>query len=183
MPLTLTRAILVIIIPGLLTLAPWILWLVLQYEEVSSLYKDYSTLINAAIIVLAIIIGTIIEGLMSFLEVKWDKEHEEKYQVRENWYAYLSQQCMTEPIGFRYLSHMFNMLYFELSMMIASPIALAGFAFITYKYFPKWYVLISALLLAIFSILFFRKQAKDSYDVLCKTRLELNNRINQSRTS
>jgi hypothetical protein len=178
-PLTITRAVLVILIPGLLTLAPWVLWSVLHYENMSVLYKNYSTLFNVTIIISAIIIGSVIEGLTSRLEVRWDEEREEKYNVDENWYDYLAQQCMAEPVGFKYISSMFNMLYFELSMMVASPIALVGFAFLVYKYITASYAIMCGLL-AIVSVIFFFKQAKDSHRVLCKARKEINIRMKQS---
>ena len=156
-PFTLTRSLLVIILPGLVAILPWALWLASKIERLDHLYQTYGVLANALLVGLAILIGSIAESSLTNLEVKWDREREETYQVKENWYAYLALQPSRELVGFRYISRLVTTLYFELSMMVASPLALSGLAvlFADYTYRLGWLAVVALLLLAIGSIVFF----------------------------
>lgn len=179
MPVTLTRSILVVIIPGLVALAPWALWGTSKIEGFEGLYKAYATLINASLIGFAIIVGSIVEGALTHLEVKWDKEREAEYAVKENWFGYLAKQCSAEPVGFRYLSRMATTLYFELSMCVAAPVSLLGLAVLAYDHAPCLWAWLSALcvVLAFAAAYFFFWQAKCTHKVLCEARKEINARL------
>ncbi len=181
MPITLTRSILVVLIPGLVALAPWALWMATQLGNIDALYESYTTLINASLVGAAVIIGSLIQGLVSHLEVKWDKEREEQYQVRENWFAYLAQQCSSEPVGFRYISRMFTTMYFELSMMVAAPLSLVGIAFLIYEHVSSCKTLGagSFLVLAIVVVWYLYRAAYSTHRVLCEARKELNARLSK----
>ena len=121
MPTTITRSLLVVIIPGGLALAPWILILVeLHDSDFVKLYESHKVLVNACLVGAVIIIGAIGESIMTHKEKEWDKERENKYDVTENWYAYLSHECESEPVAFRYLSGRVTVMYFELTMAPAS---------------------------------------------------------------
>lgn len=183
MPFTLTRSILVVIIPGLIALAPWALWVASKIPQFGGLYSTYATLVNASLIGVGIIIGSFIEGAMSHLEVKWDTKCEEQYKVRDNWFDYLAQQFKAEPVGFRYISRLATTMYFELSMMAATPIALLGFAILIYDHSPFWRCIgsVGMVLFALGSIIWFCWQAKCTHKVLCEARKELNERINKIR--
>jgi hypothetical protein len=180
MPVTLTRSLLVVIIPGLIAIAPWALWLALKIEDLVALYKTYATLINASVLGLAIILGSVLEGLLSHVELRWDREREKKYQVRRNWFDYLAHEFSTEPVGFRYLARMATSLYFELAMMAASVLAMLGVAALVIEYAPGAWKGASLLvaLAAVFAGQFFYNQAKASHEVLCETRKEINTRLN-----
>lgn len=183
MPYTLSRSIMVIIIPGIVALAPWALWVVSKIPNFSSHYSSYATLINSALIGLAIILGSILEGALTHLEVKWDKQCEKEYNVKENWFNYLAQQCAAEPVGFKYISRLATTMYFELSMMAASPIALVGVAVLVFDYAHSSWRLggIVLLLFAAAIVAWFYWQAKNTHGVLCEARKELNTRMKNER--
>lgn len=183
MPVTLTRSLLVVIIPGLIAIAPWGLWLALRIGHFGELYENYATLINASLIGLAIILGSVLEGRLSRIELTWDREREKKYQVRANWFDYLSQPSAAEPVGFRYIARMATAMYFELAMMAASAIALLGVAILLLEHAEGTWKGASfiALILGVLVARFFYSQAKDSHEALCEARKEINRRLRRRR--
>ena len=114
-----------VLVPGLVAVAPWLLALV-QYTRATLGFDFNSPLAFALIFSLVTVVGSIIEGIDTFIEVRWDKQRETQYSVDENWYCYLSQKLDHEPVGFRYLSRLATTLYFELSMLCAAPPFIAG---------------------------------------------------------
>jgi hypothetical protein len=178
MPTTLTRSLLVVLIPGLVAIAPWLLALV-QYTSATLGLDKYESLGYALIFSAAAVAGSILEGLASHLEVRWDRRLEEKFSVQENWYRYLSRTFDHEPVGYRYLSRMVTTLYFELSMLFAIPIFGSGAALLAALRFPRYQtvILICSIPLVIAAIFYFRWQAHCTHRVLCETRNELNRRL------
>jgi len=154
-----------------------------QLENFDGIYKAYASLFNASLLGAAVIVGSIIEGSLSHLEVRWDKAREKEYNVRENWFSYLALQCATEPVGFRYISRMFTTMYFELSMMVAAPIALVGVAVLAYEHLPSHRCLaaISFVALAAAAVWFLFREAKNTHEVLCEARKEINGRFQAGR--
>jgi len=183
MPVTITRSLLVVIIPGLLALAPWALWFSSKLPGFPEIYKTYAVLINASLLGFGVILGAVIEGAASHLEVRWDKEREIEFKVQKNWFDYLALQPSSEPVGFGYISRMVTTFYFELSMMVASPIALVAGATLIFDHVESLWSRagIIVLILAAFLIWFFYWQAKCSHKVLCVARKELNERIRKGR--
>jgi hypothetical protein len=41
MPLNLTRSLLVVLIPGIIAVAPWLIWAVREFDNVGDLYSRY----------------------------------------------------------------------------------------------------------------------------------------------
>jgi hypothetical protein len=182
-PFTLTRSLLVIILPGLVAILPWALWLASKVDKLDDLYKTYAVLANALLVGLAILVGSIAESALTYLEVKWDGEREAAYQVTENWYAYLALQPSHEPVGFRYISLRVTTLYFELAMMVAAPLALVGLAvlFFDYAYRLWWLAPAVLVILAMASLVFFYRSAKQTHLVLCQVRREIVKRTTASK--
>jgi len=83
MPFTLTRSLIVVLVPGIVATAPWILLIAIYFP---------------------LAVGGVLEGIGSNLEVKWDKERDSDFDVQENWYKYLALTPSVEPVGFRYIS-------------------------------------------------------------------------------
>lgn len=179
MPITLTRSLLVILIPGGLAVMPWFFYFLSDFDDFGNVYEKYKTLINVITFGVIVVTGTLLESIVSYQEDLWDKKREEEYKVTDNWYKYLSYTLENEPVGFRYLGRMVTTLYFELSMMIASPIFFMGIVLILSSIGIQnksgWIVLF--LILTGLSCYFFRKQAENTHMILCKTRLEINKRI------
>lgn len=181
MPVTLTRTVLVIFIPGGIALISWILLYLLKVdtESTDSFYQRYSMPINLCFFAAIVIIGTIIEGVNTHLEVRWDQKREKKFDVENNWYAYLSCTPASEPVAFKYFTRLVTTMYFELGMMWATLSFGLGVASIICTLKPNCYGLYSVIAVT-FSILFaiyFFWQANTSHEVLCKTRKELISRL------
>ncbi len=178
MPMTLTRSLLTVLIPGLVAIAPWLLVLV-QNTSATLGFDKYTTLANALVFATAAVVGALCETAGTSFEVKWDKERETDYSVKENWYTYLSTILDKEPVGYRYLSRLVTALYFELSMLIAVPTFVIGSCVLASLRFPDLWcpIAIVSLLAAVVSGFFFHRQARCTHLVICETRLELNRRV------
>ncbi len=177
MPMTLTRSILTILIPGLIAISPWMLLLV-QHTSATLGFGEFTTLANALVFASAAVVGTFFEAQGSNLEVAWDKERDAAHQVKENWFNYLSRVVENEPVGYRYLSRLATTLYFELAMIYATPIFVFGAVILAAVRFPDFALVlfIAGLTLAVVSGFYFHRQARCTHDVLCETRKELNAR-------
>ncbi|MEO8379092.1 MAG: hypothetical protein ABI779_05470 [Acidobacteriota bacterium] len=178
MPTDLSRSALTILIPGAVAVAPWLLALV-QYTRATLGFDSYTSLGNLVLFGAAAVVGTILQEFGSFVEVRWDREREDALAVHENWYSYLSRILEHEPVGYRYLSRLATTLYFELSMMFATPTFLAGATLLAMLRFPgsrMWIVIAGIVTLGV-SVLFFRWQARETHKTLCETRRELNKRL------
>lgn len=182
MPFTLSRSVLAVLVPGLIAVAPWALLLAFHLSDFAELYKTYSVLVNGSLLAAAVIIGSLIEGAVSYVEVVWDRERERKYKVRENWFEYLSLHSVGEPIGFQYLSRMVTTMYFELAMMAATPISIGGAALLTFLYAtgPWRYATAVLVVVMVVAAWVFYSLAKTSHLVLCEARREINARLKRS---
>ena len=178
MPLTLTRSLLTVLIPGLISISPWILLLV-QHTDATLGFQDYPTLANSLVFASAAVAGLFFEAQGTRFEVKWDRELQDVYAVQENWYVYLSQKIDKEPVAYRYLSRLVTTLYSELAMIFAAPSFFLGACVLASVRFSEGSVLfaIAGLAGAVASGCYFHRQAKWTHDVICKTRQEVNARI------
>lgn len=120
MPLTLTRSLLVVLVPGIVAATPWLVWIVKEWENAAKLYQEFPNLVTALLFAIVVVLGSIFEGISSLLEVRWDREREIKFEVKKHWYAYLARICPTEPVGHNYMSRMATTLYFELAMIMGN---------------------------------------------------------------
>lgn len=178
MPLTLTRSLLVVLVPGLVALAPWLLWLVREFGEVAKLYREFPQAVAAAAFAAVVVVGSTIENINSYIEDLWDQEREPAWAVTANWYAYLARTFDHEPVGYTYLSRMFTTLYFELGMAWATAIAALGvMTLISTSLVPSlgWLGVVAGVGIAVPWMAV--KAAKDSHLVLCRGRVELNRRL------
>ena len=174
MPLTLTRSLLVVLIPGLVALAPWLLLAVQSWPDLKTTYAEYTGAANVVLFALVVLIGSVFEGLATHVEVRWDRQRESEFNILENWYAYLAS-CAPEPVGNRYIARMVTTFYFELAMLWASIAFLVGAATNVWLSSVR-YPLKAALLVlgaAVGAAFYFRWQARCSHQVLCEVRREL----------
>jgi hypothetical protein len=178
MPTTLTRSLLVVLIPGLIASAPWLLFLIQFAPDTLKLVEHWQPLAYAALFALIAVVGSLIEGLGTYLEHWWDNEREKIYDVREQWFKYLSHQLDPEPVGYRYVARMVTTMYFELGMLFASAIFALGSGFAVAHIYPerRCVILGVASLVSLACIWYFRLQARETHLVLCKTRKEINER-------
>lgn len=176
--MTLTRSLLTVLIPGLVAITPWLLLLV-QHTEATLGFDKNTTLANALVFAAAAVTGSLLEVAGSRHEVAWDAEREPTHAVRENWYAYLSRPLEKEPVGYRYLSRLVTVMYFELGMGLAAPIFLAGASVLAAMRFPGVALVfgIAGLALAVAVGMYFHRQAKCTHEVMCAVRKEINARL------
>jgi hypothetical protein len=178
MPLTITRSILVVFVPGIVAAAPWFLWIVQHFQSVSELYSKFPSAIAAVAFSAIVMFGTVVEGINSRIEVRWDREREAEWQVEKNWFDYLARAFDVEPAGYSYLSRKFTTLYFELAMMWAIPLAALGAILMLETAVAEphgWAVAVG--LGALIAAHFFWRFASDTHLVLCEARLEINERL------
>jgi hypothetical protein len=183
MPTTLTRSLLAVLIPGLVACASWLLVLFQRVPDALPLVERWPPpLAYGALFAIVAVVGSVIEGLASHLENLWDTGRDEAYDVMEHWYAYLSRQLDPEPVGFRYLSRMVTTLYFELGMLFAAPSFAVGMGVLLAQFNPRHTCPIVALasLAALGFIAYFVWQARETHQVLCKTRKQINDRLPKS---
>lgn len=178
MPITLTRALLGILIPGGVALASWILLILIGLDRGDlDVYKDFSIPVNASFVALIIIAGSIIEGISTHVEVRWDVEREDALQVTENWYFYLCspyEECVAQ----KYIARMVTTMYFELCMVFATLSFGVGLSAVICTVKPKCYDVWSIVTIAISALIsfYFWWQAKTSHQVLCTVRKEMRER-------
>lgn len=182
MPLTLTRSLLTVLIPGLIAIAPWLLMLV-QHTDATLGFGEYTTLANALVFASAAVAGSFFEAQGSKLEVTWDTEREDEFNVTENWLVYLSREFDREPVAYRYLSRLVTALYAELAMMFAAPLFLGGAAVLASLRFPDGWLLfaIVGLVAVVASGCYFHRAARLTHKVLCETRRDVNARLEEKR--
>jgi hypothetical protein len=182
MPLDLTRSLLVVLIPGGVAIAPWLLCLVngsptaLTYIEK---FQNFAVGLSFAIVV---IVGLTCETIGTWIEVRWDAEREREFDVTENWYRYLANPVKPEPVGYRYLSRRATAFYFELAMFIACLPFVAGMAVFARQTWPDLMLTnVIVVVLGSISAIWFRWNARTTHEVLCRTRREINQRCTSSK--
>jgi hypothetical protein len=175
LPLTPTRFLVAVLIPGIISVSPWLMLLAEQWPQSWIFYERYPVLGNALLLSTVTIVGSVIEGVGSYVESTWDAAREREFAVVENWYAYLAQDSSPEPVGHRYIGRLVTSMYFELGMMISTPVLLGGviaMGFWTELQIPCAVTAI-LLLLAGVALWFFLTAARDSHLALCRVRREL----------
>jgi hypothetical protein len=181
MPLDLTRSLLVVLIPGAIALSPWLLCLV-HGSPTALIYIDkYQNYALGVIFAVVVIGGLTCETVGSWIEINWDKEKESKFDVTENWYAYLSNRITPEPVGYRYLSRKATAFYFELAMFVACLPFIAGMAVFARQAWPNLILTnLVVVFLSAFAAFWFRWNARTTHEVLCRARREINERSAKS---
>lgn len=175
MPLTLSRSILVILVPGIVAIAPWCLLAIMRIPAATDIYQTYQTAVNAVLFALAVVFGSCLESIGSRREVRWDQQQEQRYNVREAWFTYLAESSPVEPVGNRYIARTVTTMYFELAMSLAAPIMFLGIATnFLLEQSPSGWILGTSLSVAVaISGYYFHRSARDTHRVLCEARLEL----------
>jgi len=183
MPLSLSRPLVTIIIPGIVATAPGLLLLLYYHPQLGSIYKEYTWPTNVCCFALVVVVGSLIESCMTYLERRWDGRVKEPDQnaaedwVSQNWYDYLARRFgNTEPVGYRYLSRTVTAMYFELSMALAVPIALLSIGYLLVQIGDSGIaiVLFVGSPIALFVLV---KSARDTHDLLCRVRQKINIRL------
>jgi hypothetical protein len=182
MPIDLTRSLMTVLLPGLVAVAPWLLWLADRFTEVPVAYAEYQVPSQALLFAVVAVTGAVLEGLATSYEDWLDKRREQRLEVSRNWFDYLANVPDHEPVGFRYMSRLATTMYFEMTMMCASLSFFPGLGFLLFRHVaPHWQAILLILtpVLMIAVALYFGWQASMSHEVLCRTRKEINERLAQ----
>jgi|GEM_PF-3268124 len=182
MPLTLTRSLLTILVPGIIATAPWFLFL----AQLKIALEIPSNLVVQSAVCFAVvaIVGSVFEGLGSVIESYWDRSALEDMAVQHNWEVYLCSQLSPEPVGYSYLTKLVTSLYFELAMIFAAPCFGLGVGAVAWRLKPEFGCIaaVTALLFAAVTAVYFKWQAYNTHKVLCKTRQFMNSRLKLIQT-
>ncbi|MBJ6979925.1 MULTISPECIES: hypothetical protein [unclassified Luteimonas] len=164
-----------VLIPGLVAVAPWLVWLV-EHTPATLGADQSAVLANALIFALVVVAGSTCEGLGTYLEHRWDGKLESEHQVQEHWFRYLNYCGEREPVAFRYLSRLVTTLYFELAMLFATPTFVAGATLLAAVRFPnfRFWIASGGVLVGVAFVLYFRYQARQTHEGMCKVRKALN---------
>jgi hypothetical protein len=179
-PLDLSYSLIVIVIPGAFALAPFGLGSCILFPKLFEFYDEHQATANVVLFAFAVLVGLIFENLGTHFEVRWDDDLEDQYAVQENWYGYLARVTEHEPVAYDYIKRMVTNLYFELSMTFAIPCCLVGLALVlAWEPAPlnSYLVRVPLLALGLAFTWFFYVSARSSHEVLCKTRREVNKRL------
>ncbi len=176
MPFTLTRSILVILLPGAITLSPYLFNLLYTLPQFAAWYESHKTESYFFVFSAAVIIGSVYEGISSIAEVQLDKIiKKNNSNLDKEWYSYLCRNNSSEPVAYRYISRRATTMYFEFSMAYSMVFVGYGIAlnldhidFFHGCFQKPAFVLIFFVL----SYYFFR-QAMGTHSVLSKIRSEL----------
>ena len=192
MPLNLTRSILVILVPGVIALSPWLLLLVDKYEHIWELYVKLPLPFNAVVFAIIVVFGSTVEGLMSYLEKRWDKQASEGPKpepdndwLNIDWYDYLAyKRGDCEPVAYRYISRKVTELYFEMVMVVASPLSIAGVLVLAYFHgLNACAAIIGAIAMGLLLTVAFYKFARDTHCVLYEVRHAIMVRLSTGSTA
>jgi len=176
MNITLTRSLLVILLPGAMFLMPWGLFILISYPDCLKAYELYKYEYVAVLFGLSVFTGMLLEGLGASIEVHWDRTRETKYDIDKNWYAYLAAQYETEIVGYKYITSRVTTMYFELGMMWVAMSAAISSWFLLYKFNSECFVFNAIVMttLCFFAMIYFYRMAYSSHKVLCKARQKIN---------
>src|SRR5687767_1473328 len=104
MPLTLTRSLLAIILPGFIACAPFFLLVALSSPIVEAFYEKHAVLGNTVAFGIAVLVGSIIEEFGSYIEKRWDDSIQNLQTdagswVHTEWLKYLAREFPSgEPV-------------------------------------------------------------------------------------
>lgn len=182
MPLSLTRSIMVILLPGFIVCLPIII-AAIDFSEVRTITRETPQVSIAIAFTATVLMGSILEALSSRIEISLDKKWEQELSVRANWFDYLAHNDGNEPVGFRYLSRLATTMYFELSMACATILSgILSIIFISLNYGLQ-----SCGIIAFLAVIFFLmsytlyKSGCDTHFVLCTARKEIMSRLKPKR--
>jgi hypothetical protein len=185
LPLSLTRSVVTIIVPGIVICAPALLLLIDAYPSIGSLYNAYKGPANVCSFALVVVVGAIVEMAVSYVEKRWDGLEGKSAEpvvgqgdwVERGWYEYLSRKFGdAEPVGYRYLSKTVTSMYFELGMFVSVPAALTMVGLLLIRH-NAIALAVASFVIGVLSAWRMYKSAKDTHGVLCSTRAELNHRL------
>lgn len=182
MPTTLTRSFLVVFVPGIVALAPWMLLFVREVDEAAALYKAYTLPVQLVAFASVVVVGSTIENVSSRFETRWDKQRLSEFDVGGDWTAYLVQAYANEPVMHRYISRMVTTMYYELAIMQAIPLFMVGAGWLAgASSLPSRSIYICvAIVLGLFLPPVLCRSAKETHKVLCESRQDLRLSKNES---
>lgn len=135
--LSFDRVLIQLVIPGLIAIFPYLLVFTdVEFNALAFQVQQINTLSTLIVIFIALIAGTMIENIGSWIEVycyDWRQKINHK-DYKLIWEQYLQLSFENEPIGQRYLRNVLFRMKFELSMAVALLLMVGGFCIYDYIY-------------------------------------------------
>lgn len=122
------RPVATLLVPGTITFFPYALLIAKLNPGVVDVWEKHNGVVVALFLILALALGMFIENIGSLLETLVDEVRGEEHISR--WNEYLGLRIQDEVIGQRYLRTLVLRLKFELSILVALPVAYIGFLFL-----------------------------------------------------
>jgi hypothetical protein len=116
--LSFDRVLIQLIIPGMVTLFPYLIIYFIYFPSNKDIILKYPSLFITPIVILSLIIGIFLENIGSIIEVNYyDKKNAKKYKnYTKTWEKFLMLNYNgKEPIGHRYIRNILIRMKFELS--------------------------------------------------------------------
>lgn len=119
------RVVTVIVLPGLLTVAPWLAWFWWPEMLLTATWKDAGIASAITLLAASVIAGMIIEDIGAHIEVSVVDRHVRRHfkvpesTFDEEWLTYLFSTAQDRFVAHRYIRAMVTRLKFELSMIPA----------------------------------------------------------------
>src|SRR5688572_7600414 len=113
--------ILTYVVPGAVAVAPHLLVVASYFDHVARFGTQHPAALTIAATILILVVGALLEEFGQRLELLWDRGI-----ANANWVPYLKLRLNDEIVGQRYLRRILIRMKFELSMVFALPICIAG---------------------------------------------------------
>jgi hypothetical protein len=175
-PFTLTRSILVILLPGAITLSPYLFNLLYTLPQFMAWYEGHKMESYFFVFSAAVVIGSVYEGISSIVEVQLDKIVKKRHpDLDKEWYSYLCKSYSAEPVAYRYISRRATTMYFEFSMAYSMIFVGYGFSLNLDRidFFHDCFQKPAFVLIFWVLAYYFFRQAMGTHNVLSKIRSEL----------
>lgn len=179
MPMTLSRSLLTVIVPGTIALSPWALLLV-QYTDATLGFDTNPTIAHTLYLSGIVVAGVLCETMGTILESRWDgAQKNRRLNIQANFYDYLAKVLPAEPVAYRYISRLVTAMYFELAMVFAMPSFIGGGALLAVSRFPelKCMIVLMSAIAAAATFFFFLLHARTTHRVINITRYEVLKRM------
>lgn len=185
--LSLDKAVIQILIPGMLAVTPFLFLLLDTLPPLKLYLINNQTVLITTFTLLGVAAGMIVDNIGGRFEVHViDKSLKDKFPFFESdWAKFLCITYEHEPVGHRYLRNMLFRMKFELStgialilMAIGSAIIACRFGLFANSFWSTIFCLIMQLLISSY-LLFI--EAKSSAKILAKTRMMLVDEFYQTR--
>ena len=169
------RPVATILLPGVAAVSPYVAAARAADDGIAIFIDEHSAIAATSVVLLALAVGIILEGIGARIELVWDRQIEARHGYDKNeWSHYLMLVLDPEPIGQRYLRTITLALKFELTFSVALLVMIPGVLWLQTVAEP-WTVLglLTILILLLLTSTYLLYESRTSAGVLAKVRHDL----------